>query len=155
MSLAAKIARQLNGRKSGNGWVIPAICHNPDSAKHNLQISDGKNGKLSAYCHSNACNYQTIMEAFELYGYKQKDVFNREQVKTFKLKKSRIELIKLLEHEIFVLSNFNNARLNSLARAADKNYMKIHPEFKTMPAEAWEREQQAIERIHQLTGELK
>jgi len=154
VSLAERIASQLNGRKSGNGWSIPAICHNPDSSKFNLQISDGENGKLTVFCHSRGCDYQSIMQTFENAGLKPRDALDPAKQKQRKAVVSRIENLKSLNHEIFVLTRFIDSRLNDRAKAQDKNYLKFNPQFRQMPGELWEREALALKRINSLTGEL-
>jgi len=155
MSLAASISDQLNGHQSGNSFVVPAICHSPDSAGRNLQISDGLNGRLSAFCHSNGCNYREIMEALESRGLKPLDTLNPQQKRQAKTKFNRNETLRLLDLEMFVLTRFIDSRLSDLAKTQDREYLKFHPEFKAMPAELWPREIEAIERINYLTGQLK
>ena len=153
MSLAKSIADQLNGRKSGNGFVIPTICHG--GTGFNLQISDGYNGKLSAYCHSNCCDYQTIMQALEDGGYKPRDNFTPEQKQAFKKVTNRTELMRLLYHEMHVLLLPVEVRFFDRYKRNCREYIAAHPEYKPMPAELWEREKIAINRVHELTGKLK
>jgi len=157
MSLAADIARQLNGHRSGGGWVVPAICHSPDSRKRNLLISDGYNGKLSAKCFSNDCGWQIIMQALESCGAKPQDIYTpkaRQKQRLLNSKRSRNELIKTMQLEMFVLTKHFDTRLEDFYRSQDRDYLKLHPEFKKQPDEFWEREIQALERIRHLCGEL-
>ena len=153
MSLAESIADQLNGRKSGNGFVIPTICHG--GTGFNLQISDGYNGKLSAYCHSNSCDYQTIMQALEDGGYKPRDNFSPEQKQEFKEVASRAELMRLFYREMHVLLLPVEVRFFDRYKRNSRDYISSHPEYRPMPAELWDREKIAINRIHELTGKLK
>jgi len=154
MSLAQSIAEQLNGRKCGSGWVIPAICHNEGSTKHNLQISDGDNGKLRATCHSNNCDYRTIMEAFESCGYKPLDNFTPEQKKHFKAKASKTDLLKSFWHELHVSIGFLDRRMCDPAKLSDPLFLQMNPNFKPAKPEPEPRETQSIKRLHEITGRL-
>jgi len=154
MSLAESIAEQLGGKKCGSGWVVPAICHNPGSKKRNLQISDGENGRLSAYCHSGNCDYRTIMRALEARGLKSVDRLTPQNTRSKKAVQ-RVATLQALLHEMLVLTQFIETRLSDISKQKDKHYLKIHPEYRSMPSDLWEREQKAINRIYQFTGELK
>ncbi len=154
MSLAESIATKLGGRKCGNGWVIPAICHNPDSSKFNLQISDGANGKLRATCHSRGCFYRHIMVKFEDDGLKDRDTFTPQQKSRFKATQSCISISKALSLEMTITHSFLDARIGDAEKQQDRNYKNIHPEFKPLPPEAWPREAEALGRVHRLSGEL-
>lgn len=153
MSLAESIASQLNGRKSGNGWIVRAVCHNPDSRKFNLQISDGDGGKLRATCHSNSCSYKTIMEEFEALGLKPLDTFTPHQRQQQKIYINRKQSIELLNFEMFMATKFNDSRLGDIAKNSDRNFRKLNPQFKQMPDELCERERLALERVHKMTGQ--
>lgn len=158
MSLAADIAHQLHGRRSGKGWVIPAICHNPDSRKHNLLISDGYNGKLSAKCFSNDCDYQTIMQSLEACGAKPQDIFTpeaRQQQKIIHRKQSRLEGLNTLSYELFIVQQHLNARIENHYRSIDRAYLNQHPEFKLMPTKLWGRESEATNNSIQLLEDYR
>jgi len=157
MSLAESIAEQLGGKKCGSGWVVPAICHDSASKKRNLQISDGQNGRLSAYCHSNGCNYRTIMRALEAQGLKPVDRLppqNKSFRRQAKQASDRFELMRSLNFEMVVLMKFLDSRLGDRAKSQDKNYLKIHPQFVPLPSDLWDREAQALRRVGRLSGQL-
>ncbi len=153
MSLAESIANQLGGHRCGDGWVVPAICHNTDSRKFNLQISDGDNGKLRVKCHSRDCGYQTIMVKLEDDGLKPRDIFTPHQRQQQKIYINKKKSIELLNYEMFRVTRYNDDRLGDIAKNSDRNYRKLNPQFKQMPDELWERERLALERVHKMAGQ--
>jgi len=151
MSLADSIAYLLGGKRSGKGWRVPSICHGGDG--NNLYIADGDNG-LIAVDYSHGCSYKTIMEALELQGLKDKVVFTSQQKHQFKVKQSRMELMKIIWHELHVFHQIIDARMCDKAKRQDANYRKVHPEFKPMPDEPWEREIKSAKTLWKVLGEL-
>jgi len=151
--IADQIAQSLGGKRTGKGWMVPSICHGGDGK--NLFIGDGESGKLRATCYSHGCEYKDIMFALEDQGLKPKESFTPEQKQQFKVKQSRKDLLKLLWHELHVLLKFTDTRMCDLEKSNDANYLKQHPEFKPMPSQLWEREREALARLHALTGQLK
>jgi len=60
MSAAERIAKALEGHKTGNGWI--ARCPGHDDQKPNLSIGLGKDGKVLVHCHA-GCNQRDIFNA--------------------------------------------------------------------------------------------
>jgi len=75
------------------------------------------------------------------------------QKHTYKKQKSKLALSEIIWHELHVLIQFFDTRFCDAAKAADKNYLAQHPEFKTMPSEPWARELQAQSRLLNALGE--
>src|SRR5438093_534376 len=55
---AETVARALNGRRSGGGWV--ACCPAHDDKKPSLSIADGENGTLLVHCHA-GCSQASVI----------------------------------------------------------------------------------------------
>lgn len=142
---AESIGVAMGGKRSGNSWYVPTICHGGDG--RNLQLSDGDNGKLRATCHSHHCDYKTIMQALEDAGYKEKTPFNPDQKRQFAQKKSLYEHMQDLWHELYVMLQIYDTRMTDKALNQNAAYKAQHPEFKPMPDEPWERERQAARNV--------
>ncbi len=94
------------------------------------------------------------MQVFERLGVKPRDTFDPVQNMQLKTALNKVDTMRALNHEMFVLTQAFDSRLNDLARSRDREYLKNNPQFSPMPAGYWEREYQAIRRINELTGEL-
>ena len=140
---AQSISEALGGRRSGKGFRVPAVCHG--SKNRNLHIQDGHNGKLLATCFSQGCEYKHIMETLESLGVKEKAPFKPDPVKA----KSRSihQTQKALTHELYILLQYTEERLNALKLITDRAYMTENPQFVLPPAEPWDRELLAVKRI--------
>ena len=152
MSLAESISQTLGGRSSGKGFRIPAFWRG--STDLNVYIEDGVNGSLIAVDHSQHDDYKTMMQAFESEGLKPKDEFNGKQRQAFIQKKSRRQLMESLFFESHILLQYLNDRAGDIAKAGDRNCLKLHPEFTPMPAEPFERELLAAIRTKKIIGQL-
>ena len=152
MSLAESISHALGGRASGKGFRVPTICHN--GTGKNLYLADGDNGKLIATCFSHGCEYKTIMQAIEAQGLKPKAESSRKQRQQFSQIKNKRELIDIFFTELHILLQFINDRIGDRYKLADRNYLKLHPEFTPMPEEPFEREKLAAHRVKILICEI-
>ena len=152
MSLAQSIAAALSGRRTGDGWVVPTVCHGGDG--FNLQISDNPDGTMRVYCHSHGCTHKTIMQTFEDMGLKPKTEFNGKQRQAFIQKKTRRQLMESLFFESHILLQYLNDRAGDIAKAGDSNYLKLHPEFQKMPDQPFERELEAAKQTKKIIGQL-
>jgi putative DNA primase/helicase len=60
MAAAADIARQLQAKRSRQGWVAKCPAH--DDQRESLAIGDGENGKLLLHCFA-GCSFDQILKA--------------------------------------------------------------------------------------------
>ena len=152
MSLAESISLSLDGKKSGKGFRVPTVCHN--GTGKNLYLADGDDGKLIAACFSHGCEYKTIMQVLEKQELKPKTETSQIQRKQFMQGKNKRELIDIFFTELHILLQFINDRISDRHKIADRNYLKLHPEFQPMPEESFEREKLATLRVKKLIGEI-
>jgi putative DNA primase/helicase len=61
---AAEIARNLNGQKSGSGWMVRCPGHDDKDPSLSLRDADGK---VLAHCHA-GCDQRTVIEALKALG---------------------------------------------------------------------------------------
>ena len=152
MLLAESISRELNGRRSGKGFRVPAFWRG--STDKNIYIADGDDGKLIAVDHSHGEPYQVMMQEFENRGLKPKAELNPKQRQAFIQKKSRRQLREALQIETHITLQYLNDRDGDAAKASDPNYLKLHPEFQKMPDDLWDREMLAYTRVIKIMKEL-
>ena len=152
MSLSESISLSLDGKKSGKGFRVPTICHN--GTGKNLYLADGDNGKLIATCFSHGCEYKTIMLVLEAQGLKPKAETTQKQRQKFAQIKNKRELIDIFFTELHILLQFINDRIGDRHKLADRNYLKLHPEFQSIPEEPFEREKLAAHRVKILICEI-
>jgi len=133
---------------------IKCFCPAHDDRAPSLHVSI-LDDKILVHCFA-GCYASDILE---IIGLQFKDLFltsslNPEKKRQYAKKKNRLETLRILNREMFILTRFNDSRLNDSELSRDKNYLKFHPEFRPMPNETWEREEQAIKRINKLTSEF-
>ena len=152
MSLSESISQALKGKRSGKGFRVRSVCHGGDGL--NLRISDAPDGKLKATCFSHGCSYKEIMESLEYLGLKPKTDFTQKQNNTHARKINKRLFREALFTEAHILLQILNERNGDIAKANDANYLKLHPEFVSMPEEPFERELQAAKRTIKLIGKV-
>jgi putative DNA primase/helicase len=59
---ARSIARALNGRKSGAGWIVPCPAH--EDRNPSLSLSDASNGHVLIHCHA-GCSQKAVIQALK------------------------------------------------------------------------------------------
>ena len=152
MSLAQSISYALNGRSSGKGFRVPAFWRG--STDLNVYIADGADGSLIAVDHSQHDEYKTMMQAFESEGLKPTNEFNDGQRQAFIQKKSRRQLMESLFFQAHIFLQYNNDRGGVIAKSGDGKNLKLHPEFKKIPDEPFERELEAAKQTKKIIGQL-
>ena len=148
---ARTISDALGGKRSGKGYIMPCVAH--DDRKPSLSATDGDDGRILVYCHA-GCSFEDISEKLKTMGLWPESRLTSTQKKQYARKKSRFQLLDLLDFELIVYMQILNTRLEDYHKARNKNYLEIHPEFKPMPDEPWEREITASKRIRKIMGEL-
>ena len=148
---ARKISDSLGGKPCGNGFIMPCPAH--DDQHPSLSVTDGDKGFPLLYCHA-GCTFESIRDRLRDRGLWPESRRYPSQKKCHSGKKPRIQLLNALDFELCVYLQFHTPRMVDLHRSRNKAYVALHPEFKPMPFEPWEREITASKRIIRIMGEL-
>ncbi|MDX1975007.1 MAG: toprim domain-containing protein [Rickettsiales bacterium] len=112
--MAIEIAKALNGKKSGRGWLCKCPAH--DDSKASLSIADGENGKLLVYCHAR-CDARVVLEKLRSRGFLRNDSTSKSPSKD--APKPTLTIIKEWSAEAINLWRRTTALRGSLA----ENYL--------------------------------
>lgn len=129
-------------------------CPAHDDQKPSLAITE-KDNKILLKCWS-GCSAQEITSAL---GLQLKDLFTDsgmdfQQRKQYAKKKNKHTLRQALAFELYMLLQYLNTRISDTECDNDNNYKKVREDFVPMPEEPWDREQQAVNLIREILGEL-
>lgn len=136
------------------GDQCKARCPAHDDKSPSLAIT-GKDNKILLKCWS-GCTTDEIVGAM---GLQVKDLFidsglNPQQRHQYAKQKNKHALRQAVAFEMYILLGYLNDRISDAECAKDSNYRKARPEFVPMPEGVWEREQQAVNLIREILGEL-
>lgn len=148
---ARTISEALGGKPCGNGYIMCCPAH--DDRNPSLSVKDGYKGYPLVYCHG-GCSFVEITDRLKNMGLWPESRFTTLQKRQYARKKTRIQLLDLMDFELIVYMQILTTRLDDYYRSRNKSYLEIHPEFKPMPDEPWVREITSSKRIRKMMGDL-
>ena len=149
---AESIAHSLDKpRPNGKGFM--ACCPAHDDKNPSLSISETENGKILVKCFA-GCSQEAVISELKSRALWPASNFTPQQKQQYHRVKTRSQLIKSLQYELFVLTQAIRSRVCDETLSRDKKFKDARPEFKQLPAEFWDREILAAKRIKKIVGDL-